>query len=441
MGVHRTVPSGRAAEAKGEGLRALPGETAGPFGIYAGWYSVVISALTIMVTAGFTAYGFGLFIKPVSDELGISRANTNLGLILFHLGSAISSPFMGRLMDRAPLLNVYRLGALSFGVALIGLGLFPYPLVMALLIVGPLALGACCTGQLFANVLVARWFVHLRARSLTIAAMGTSLSGVAIFPIVAVLISRFGWRTALIMMGIGAPIVFLALSLVAKPAPRPTEKDAAAAQTSHLNEADRQQAAIDATHFTPARLLRMRAFWCISLAIGLLLGVDQTLIATITPYVQDRDFSVSQVAAVMSATTVSALGGKLLIAWIADRVDLRILLALTAVCSMVMCGAMLADLSYSMLLVVCGVTGIAIGGTYPLGNAIVAKTFGSASVGGAMGLKAPIVGISSMTCLYFVGAMHDRHGSYDIAMMVFMAMALTAVLVTAFIPRTIATDS
>jgi cyanate permease len=149
----------------------------------------------------------------------------------------------------------------------------------------------------------------------------------------------------------------------------------------------------------------------------------------------DRGMSLAAAASIMSATTASAIAGKLLIAWIADRSDLRILLGVTALFGIILCGTLLTDPPYAAILAVSLLTGLAIGGTYPLASALMAQRFGAASVGTAIGLKMPLVSVAATTLLYFVGHTHDRTGSYNFAFAVFAGIVLVAVCFMPLIRR------
>jgi len=94
---------------------AGPGEAAGWFGISYGWYTVLITALTTMLVVGSTNYAFGLFVRPVAAELELSRATVVLGLVLFNAGIGIFGPFVGRVLDHAPIRAVALVGAALFG--------------------------------------------------------------------------------------------------------------------------------------------------------------------------------------------------------------------------------------------------------------------------------------------------------------------------------------
>ena len=89
--------------------------------------------------------------------------------------------------------------------------------------------------------------------------------------------------------------------------------------------------------------------------------------------------------------TASAILGKIVIAGIADRTDLRILTAFTASLGIVQCGVLLLTPSFTLLLVTDCLADMAVGGTYPMFSALVAERFGTAAYGWVRGLMSPMV--------------------------------------------------
>ena len=60
--------------------------------------------------------------SPASEDLGLSRANANTGLILINLGMAALSPIVGRMLDVYPIRRIMFAGALLFGASFVILG-------------------------------------------------------------------------------------------------------------------------------------------------------------------------------------------------------------------------------------------------------------------------------------------------------------------------------
>lgn len=69
-------------------------------GLYYGWTIVGVSMLIGGLVVGLTFSAFGLFVTPVSEEFGLSRADMNTALIIRNIGSAAMAPLIGRLVDK-----------------------------------------------------------------------------------------------------------------------------------------------------------------------------------------------------------------------------------------------------------------------------------------------------------------------------------------------------
>ena len=86
-----------------------------------GWVIVVVMAITGAVSMGMGSLNFGLFIKPMGDELGIGRAAFGWAQTARMGASSATSPLIGWLIDRYGSRVMLPLAALATGGALIGL--------------------------------------------------------------------------------------------------------------------------------------------------------------------------------------------------------------------------------------------------------------------------------------------------------------------------------
>jgi len=91
--------------------------------IYYGWVIVGLAALTYMVIYGSTFAAFGLFVLPVSEDFGLSRADMNTAFVVLNVGIAVSSPLIGRLLDYFPVRRIMMICAALLGLSLATLGL------------------------------------------------------------------------------------------------------------------------------------------------------------------------------------------------------------------------------------------------------------------------------------------------------------------------------
>src|SRR5690606_22171796 len=80
-----------------------------------GWRILILAFIAQMFAIGTASYGFGLLVKPIAAEFGLSRANANMGLVILLVGMAAASPLIGRALDRYPPRYVLQIGAAMLG--------------------------------------------------------------------------------------------------------------------------------------------------------------------------------------------------------------------------------------------------------------------------------------------------------------------------------------
>ena len=171
--------------------------------LFYGWYIVLIVFMTSMITAGIGGYGLPLFLKPMSEEMGISRTQFST-VTIFRLAALPLIPFLGSFVDKR---NGSRI-LISFGSLIAGLILMGTSLVHELwhfyLIYGVLFSIAQYSmgGMLVGPAILAKWFIKKRGRVMAISAMGISGGGFVIAPLAGWLVSEYGWRSAWVALGI-----------------------------------------------------------------------------------------------------------------------------------------------------------------------------------------------------------------------------------------------
>jgi MFS family permease len=390
--------------------------------IYHGWWIVAAGFVCTLLAIGGTTYSFGLFVAPLSEEFGLSRADANGGFIFLLLGFALWAPIVGRLMDRMPARAVMIGGAALFAIGFALIALAQSPLIMGLAVLGPVSLGTVACGALASNTLTARWFRARRGRAMGLLAIATSAGGFVVPPLTALLMTQLGWRGALGVLGL---IVFVVVSLCVgllvrdRPSDLGLELDGAAPAAA-------QPAPATERSWSFRELLRTPNFWLIAWGTGILLAADQALLASMIPYGIDAGFGAQRAALLMSCLTFSAIFGKLAIGMLADRVDKRWLFTAVAACNLAFLVVLLLSPGFVTLLVACCIIGLAIGGTYPLWMTLTADCFGSTSFGAVMGTMNFVVMPFSIAAIRFIGEVFDRTGSYDLAFQVFIATAFVA---------------
>ncbi|HKT75201.1 MAG TPA: MFS transporter [Sphingobium sp.] len=399
---------------------------------YYGWQVVAMSIISLMIVLGNVFSSFGLFVVPVSQEFGLSRANMNSALILLSLGGAVAAPIIGRLVDKVPMKPFMLFSALGLGACLVGLGLSRSLWLDMLILLVPLPIVVQGAGNLTMPTLIARWFQAQRGRAMVLGMMGLALGAAVMPPILGFLSQSYGWRAALVISGCVSGLILFGLFSTVRDRPGPGEMTDLPPAGSATAES-----AGPARVFAVGELLRSGQFWLIVVSAALALGVNQGFQVSLVPLALDNGFDMVVGASLISAAGAGSFGGKLLIAIFADRVRRETLLAcIFALMGLLSCIPLLSQ-SYPVLMA----TALCFGSTgalMPVFYALLADRFGAASFGTVQGLSLPVIAVVGAVAIRFSGEVFDKTGKYDLMFAVFCAVqivAATMILSTRYFAR------
>jgi MFS family permease len=274
------------------------------------WWIVFACACGLMVgTGSILVFSFGVFLKPVTEDLGISRGDLSVALGSATWLTALASVVVGWLIDRWGTRRIMIPGVLLFALAVAGFGLMrAEPLVLVFLIFGIVGfVGGIQTPVPYAAV-VSRWFDSERGLALGVATAGVGL-GVALIPqLAAFLIGRFGWREA--YFGLAASVLVLAwlpaVIFVREPS-GPSDRSAVAGHGDAVP-------GIEA-----AAALRNMRFWMLTVAFFLgALAINGTIVH-IVALLTDRGVPLQVATGALTAAGIAIIVGRIICGWCLDR--------------------------------------------------------------------------------------------------------------------------
>jgi MFS family permease len=377
-------------------------------GIYYGWVMVAICMFTLMLTMGTTMGAFGLYVLPVSEAFGLSRATMNTGLILMNAGAAVAALFVGRLV---------------LAESLITLGLSDNIWLSALMISFPMGFAMSGIGTLTAPALVARWFTVHRGKAMALTMIGMSFGSILIVPPVALLIEAVGWRMSLVTLGCAVGVLIGVLIPFVRDAPRPDEHESAAASATSTAFAGLEG---DHAPLTSRQLFAQPRFWAIAAGVALPMATFQGILVSLVPMGQAIGLSTAAAASLISVLGMAGIAGKLIVTWASDRFERPLLLAVLFALAAVACAALLFAQTYPILLGCCLLLGLGAGGTMPVYLALLADQFGTRSFGTANGNITFGMAIAGACAVRFSGEVFDRTQSYDVMFYSFIVVCLFA---------------
>jgi MFS family permease len=338
-------------------------------------------------------------------------------LILF-LGTALTAPRVGRLLDRYSMRLVISLGALVFSGAMAAIALAPSLGLMALLLLVAGA-GFAVIGPLSTNTLASRWFVRRRGLALGIAAVATSGGGFVVVPLLSRAIQTMGWRQALLWEALALAVLIVAAALL-------VVRDYPATVGLADHPENRDHAGLAPREETGAigwrAILASRVFWLAALTMSVVSATCQAMVVTLVPYGIQLGHAPGSMALLVAGFSLCAGVTKVAAGFLADRVSLRWLLALAAALMTAAWLAVTLSSAFDGLLAAACLSGVALGCALPASAALIAAHFGAARFATVMGWAYSLLLVLLIVFVLLVGVIYDRTGSYQPAFVSFAAL-------------------
>lgn len=284
---------------------------------YYGWVVVGICMLMLGCVNSPIFTLSGLFVVPVSTELGVSRAAFSAHITICNIGCIIGSLLAGKVLESAHMKSV-----VVAALIVSGLCFAAYALAHALPVfyISSLILGICyiAVSNVTVSVFVNNWFPeHIRGKAMGIAASGSGIASFLLTPIVSSVQLSFGWRAA--YTGIAGLTLLIALPLsIAFFSPSPEEKG-----VQRLPEIERDAAQTTSQIDRPTDALKNFSFWL--LILFALFGATSSSMFNTTGYAFFCDVSISPQNAsyLMSAAAGTLIAAKILMGTLCDKVGAR----------------------------------------------------------------------------------------------------------------------
>lgn len=389
-----------------------------------------IVALSLVVAAGVRSAP-GVFLVPVQNEMGWSRADisfaVSVGLVIFGL----TAPLSGRLIDTFGPRKVMVVGLLVVGVSM-AMGALVMQLWQLNAIWGVLSgVGTGVVGSVLGATVANRWFVARRGLITGIFGAATSAGQLVFVPALTQLAVNFGWRNASIVLGLIAIALIVPTVILMRndPADVKVLPLGATAATNLVKSVADPEIMKRAVHTPEFWLLAGTFFVCGATSNGL---IGTHFIAHAV------DCGIPQV---MAASTLAMMGmfnfvGTIASGWLTDRIDPRKLLAVYYSfrgLSLLLLPFVTDPLGLNVFAILFGLDYIA---TVPPTTALVADKFGRKNVGTVYGWVFCAHMIGAAAASWLGGITRDALGAYTVAFLVAGVIAIMAGALALVIRRT-----
>jgi MFS family permease len=376
--------------------------------VFHGWKVVAACFCIAVIAWTLGLFGASVYLQTITAAHGWPIAGVSSAITLFYLVAALLQPLVGRAFDRFGARLPMTVGAVSMGAgaALIGQVSAPWQLYPCFVLIG---VGWSTLSTTGISATVAPWFERHQGRSITLAIMGASLAAIAGVPALIAVVSWLGLSQGFATAGAIAVLVLLPLVWGALRHRGPSalglarDGDALPAQGTASDAVPVPLA----THIARPRWLLWSAAAGFALGLNVQIGFVTHHVALATPSI-----GLAGAGLLVSGSGLAAFAGRLVLARIVDRMDVRWLAAL----------AMLAQASSLFLIawlptvpVLVGaslVYGFCIGYVTTLAPVVVRREFGAAAFGRIYGTAAIAIQLTSAFGPALLGALRDGFGGY-----------------------------
>jgi MFS transporter, OFA family, oxalate/formate antiporter len=406
--------------------------------IFFGWWTVLATGLVSLLGNGFIMLGFSVLFKPIASELGLSRAVASIATGLQSAGQGILAPAGGWASDRyGPR------GIILFGIFCLVLGftmMYFITSLWALLVTWGLIIGAGFTlgCMLITDKAIVNWFVRKSGIAINLKFALVSLSGLSVLPLVAWLITNYGWRVTCLIAGAAIALVgFPLIWFFVKPYPPEhygllpdgeVKKSESESSNPVINLKTDSAEDEEPANFTLKQTIKTPAFW-VMVGVAYISGLVMPVIGVhCIPFLTDIGISPVKASAMMGLMTTVSIPARLIIGPVIDKMkkrNLRFIMTAGYFLQAVGAAAFLLTRTEAMIYVWFLISGF--GGAISFGVQLpmVARYFGRKSFGSILGLWSALNVPVGLIAPIYVGRVYDTTGNY------IQAITLLPILLTA----------
>ncbi|RQO82908.1 MFS transporter [Acidovorax sp. FJL06] len=171
-------------------------------------FQVLACGAAIVTLSMGIRHGFGLWLLPITQEMGWTRQSFALAIALQNLSWGIIGIFAGMAADRFGAFRVLMGGAVLYGLGLAGMALSPTPTLFAL--TAGVLIGAAQAGTTYAviyGVLGRQIAPERRSWAMGVAAAAGSFGQFLMVPVEGWLIAGLGWQQALLALSMAVLLI------------------------------------------------------------------------------------------------------------------------------------------------------------------------------------------------------------------------------------------
>ena len=381
-----------------------------------GWIVVLASFLLMFFIFTTSISCMGIYIKPVSADMGISRTAFSMTITISSFAMMISAIVVGKLVAKVNIRWMMLLGVLMSAGSLF---IFSAAQSLFYFYAGAILMGwaVSLTCNIPISVLVKEWFVgENEGLAVSIAFVGTGAGAMVLTPLYSYIIENIDWRTSFMVAGIC--ILFVLLPAVIFGIRR---KDSNSKKSTDINNEGR---------IMLGDAVKMPATWMVFLGFVIISLSNMVILNQSIPYWTDNGLSPADAAKLISIASGALIIGKLMVGRLIDKIGARITSILCTVMLMISVIALwIIGNSSNVLIIAVFAVGYAIGAaaaTVAMPT-VISYMYGKCEFGAIMGIFSMTGGVGGMLQVVF-SAIYESTGNYNYAWSLIVALCLVLII-------------
>ncbi len=393
-----------------------------------GWW-VVLGAAVGMGCSNIpvSLFSFSVFIQPLSEEFGWSRAEVTAAATCQVIGSILIVPAIGALIDRRGARKFILLCFVLFAVSVAQLSLLNGSLLHLYASFFLIALAASGISPAAFCKVVTSWFRQKRGLALGLTMAGSSL-GTAVSPILATqVLTSEGWRAAFVALAgmpllIGLPFAYLFIQN------RPSDHTSLSPERRDSTTQEHSVPPLTELAIPLSSAWRTNTFW--KLAVGIVLiaiGYSSTALQ-LGAVLDDRGIDKSTAGTVLALVGISSMFGRVLSGYLLDRIHAKIIAVGSILAAGMAVTILLGDMPVATMFAGAILLGLSTGAEVDVMAYIVSRYFGSAYLASIFGVMTSFYSVGVAVGPLTTAFLFDHFGSYDIARTILVVLLAVAAL-------------
>ena len=389
--------------------------------IFYGWWIVAGAVLITSTLVPSVVAMANKFLIPVTEEMSITRSAFTLSNTILQSVGIFLSPFIAKKISKGNLKLIQSIAIVVFSVCYAGYGLAKSPIHLYLL---SFIIGICylCATIIPVSIMITNWFVKKRGLAMSIAMAGIGLGGFIFSPLITLWISKYGWRTTYMIMGVILLIVALPISLfVFKKKP----EDMGLVPYGANEKVEENKKVFKVSHVKLETKEIFKKPFFILLLLGMILNgvINSGALGQFPPALEGLQ-TPAVAATIISLYSLIGIAGKLILGWVNDRFGVVV----SSIFGCVTFGSAFVFILFGeQLVAVYGLAivfglGIGIGSVSP--PLMTSSIFSTEQYGEVYGYVTSAMQIGMSVGSLLVASVYDKTGSYHKAWILLLVLTV-----------------